>query len=118
VRTTYGVDNSQTLISWDQSHYCRNLDDYGYGSDYTYNYGYQTKYFYDLVDTALISSASTSSDSSITVTVSTLDQTDLLCSYWSGSTCLSCYGDYYANDKGKCVKIENSCQFWTLKGLC
>lgn len=87
------------MISWDQSSYCKNLKDYGYGVDYSFNYGYEDKYFFDMpvILSASVSSSVTVINTQSTITVVTLDQTDLLCSYWSGSTCLSCYGDYYAS---------------------
>lgn len=127
VRTIYGVDNSQTLISWDKINYCKNLNDYGYGSTYDFNYGYGSKYFFgqniNPAPTIPVVKAPTGPAVPIisivsvpqvviapavintNVNVATLTQTDLLCSYWDGSNCLSCYGDYYADTNGNCVKI-------------
>ena len=52
------------------------------------------------------------------VTVVVVDKTDLLCTYWDGDNCISCSGDYYADDNGRCVRIDDSCEFWKASGIC
>jgi hypothetical protein len=46
VRSTYGVENSHTLVSWDRVNSYKKKSDYGYGSVYDYNYGYDFSYLY------------------------------------------------------------------------
>ncbi len=54
VRSTHGVENSQTLISWDRIFYGVDKSDYGYGFVYTINYGYSPKYFYDYTGNSIV----------------------------------------------------------------
>ena len=56
VRSTHGVENSQTLISWDKVFYGVEKLDYGYGVTYTIDYGYSPKYFFDYNGNSIVTS--------------------------------------------------------------
>ena len=47
VRTTHGVENSHTLISWDRCRFLREKNDYGYGVNQDWSYGFNSRYFFD-----------------------------------------------------------------------
>lgn len=49
VRTTWGVENSHSLISWDRVRFIREKRDYGYGDVYDWSYGLSSRYFFDYV---------------------------------------------------------------------
>src|SRR5690606_36248218 len=102
------------LISWDRIRYLRSRTDYGYGINYNWNYGYNTKYFFDYV--AIPSEIAVKTDVKVETIV--VDKSDPLCSYWDDGKCIACYGDYYADNSGRCVRIEDECEFWRVSGNC
>lgn len=109
IRTTHGVENSHTLISWDRIHHIVPKTDYGYGHSVSWNYGYENKYFFNYGQQVITTTTTT--------TVKIVEK-DLLCSYFDNGKCISCYGDYYADNQGKCVKIEEECEYWKVSGTC
>jgi hypothetical protein len=111
VRTTHGVENSHSLISWDRVRFLREKRDYGYGIQYDWSYGLGSRYFFDYVPTVQV-------QTKVEVTLEVVDKTDLLCTYWDGDNCLSCAGDYYADNNGRCVRIEDECEYWKVSGVC
>lgn len=54
VRTTHGVENSHSLVSWDRVKYIREKKDYGYGVNYEWSFGLNSKYFFDYSVPAII----------------------------------------------------------------
>lgn len=111
VRTTHGVENSHSLVSWDRLRFLREKQDYGYGVNYEWNFGLNSRYFFDYaVQPIQITTV-------LTATVQIVDKTDLLCTYWDDDKCLSCSGDYFA-DNGRCVRVDDECQFWKVSGVC
>lgn len=111
VRTTHGVENSHTLISWDRCRFLREKRDYGYGISYDWSYGLNSRYFfdYDVRPFVVIQPE---------VSIVVVDKTDLLCTFWDGDNCLSCSGDYFADDHGRCVRIDDECEYWKVSGIC
>ena len=49
VRTTWGVENSHSLISWDRVRFIREKRDYGYDDIYDWSYGLSSRHFFDYV---------------------------------------------------------------------
>ena len=54
IRTTYGVENSHSLISWDRIRLLREKTDYGYGEIYDWSYGLSPRYFFDYTATPVV----------------------------------------------------------------
>lgn len=103
VRTTYGVENSHSLISWDRVKILREKKDYGYGETYDWSYGLNSRYFFDYFLHPIVS------DTTIKLQVEVLpefaDKNDLLCAFWDNGKCIACYGDYYADTQGRCLRV-------------
>lgn len=118
VRTTIGVENSHSLVSWDRVRYLRDEKDYGYGINYDWSYGLNSKYFFDYSTPAVILTSQVNVTVNVTAQVEVVDKTNLLCTYWDNGTCLSCSGDYYADDNGVCVKVDDECEYWKVSGIC
>lgn len=116
VRTTHGVENSHTLISWDRCRFLRVRDDYGYGIHYDWSYGLDSRFFFDYRVQPVVQVNVQPVEVNVNVVV--VDKTDLLCTYWDGDNCLSCSGDYYADDHGRCVRIDDECEYWRESGIC
>jgi len=117
VRTTHGVENSHTLISWDKCKFLRAKQDYGYGINYDWTYGYNSRFFFDYSVQPVVSQVQIRVEQP-EVTVVVVDKTDLLCTYWDDEKCLSCAGDYFADDNGRCVRIDDECEYWKVSGVC
>lgn len=96
------MESSHTLISWDKVKYLRELKDYGYGVNYDWSYGLNSRYFFDYS----VQQVEVTTQVKVVVTDKT-DKTDLLCTYWDDDKCLSCSGDYYANNLGRCVRVDD-----------
>lgn len=35
----------------------------------------------------------------------TIDKNNLLCAFWENGKCIACYGDNYADNLGRCIKV-------------
>lgn len=114
VRTTHGVENSHSLVSWDRVRYLKEKRDYGYGINYDWSYGLNSKYFFDYSVPAIILNPTVE----VVAEVEVVDKTDLLCTFWEDDKCISCSGDYYADEKGICVKVDDECEYWKVSGIC
>jgi hypothetical protein len=99
VRTTHNVSNSQTLISWDLVNHIENATEVlniKIGVNYDWTFGLNPNYFFNFTGQVQSTSAAPS-------------VADLLCSYSANGKFLACYGDYYADDNGVCVKVTDEC---------
>lgn len=108
VRTTYGVENSHSLISWDKVKIIREKQDYGYGVVYDWNYGLSSTYFFDYVYPVVQTQVQVSVEKVEVI----IEKNDLLCAFWDNGKCIACYGDYYADNFGRCIRVEDPCQYW------
>lgn len=113
VRTTWGVENSHELISWDRVRFLREKKDYGYGDVYDWSYGLSPRYFFDYV---VVPTVEVVEKTAVIVTV--VEKNDLLCAFFDNGKCIACYGDHYADEQGVCRKVEDSCLFWQVDGIC
>jgi hypothetical protein len=94
------------------------MKDYGYGVNYDWSYGLNTRYFFDYFFNYTMDPIIKVEAVKPEVTVVVVDKTDLLCTYWDDEKCISCSGDYYADDSGRCVKVDNECEYWKVSGIC
>ena len=107
IRTTYGVENSHSLISWGKVQHIVFKNDYGYGANVNWNYGYDNRYFFDYkVQVETVAKVQVQVQVEVEVEVE-LVLKDQLCSYFDNGKCISCHGDYYADNNGVCVRIES-----------
>lgn len=120
VRTTHGVENSHSLISWDRIRQLKDRRDYGYGDLYDWSYGLNSRYFFDYVAQPVVigKKVDVVIDKKIDLVVEVIDKNDLLCAFWDDGKCIACYGDYYADNAGRCRRVEDQCEFWQVSGLC
>ena len=114
IRTTCGVENSHSLISWDRVRYLREKNDYGYGNIYDWSYGLSSRYFFDYVLTPTVQVVERKTE----VIVAVVEKNDLLCAFWDNGKCIACYGDNYADNEGICRRVQDSCLFWQVDGIC